>query len=293
MASASDRTAQLRYKCLAADNWSLYPAKSDIDLTCHALRNVESATFCDGTYMGPGGSFDISSGQDIVIAGNSVMLSTSGGNSMNVSNAGNIEINSTNSGISLTSIGATVVDSSSLDIINSNNGSPLIRLTNNASEEATIQKVNLGSGSGMFISNTSGDLTLGSRNIVLATNTTTGSIIMRGDIQFGSSLFIASVSGTYTINNTGQRYYSFTVDATGAAAAIELPLITATNLGVQYLITNINITNALDIISQTSQNIYGGGTAPSTSKPNIVTANQPRLLTAIQVASANYGWSMI
>jgi hypothetical protein len=67
MASEGDRIAQSKYKCLAADNWSLYPAKGNVDLDCYALTYVQSATFCDGTYLGPGGSFDISSSHNIAI----------------------------------------------------------------------------------------------------------------------------------------------------------------------------------------------------------------------------------
>lgn len=67
MSSASDRTALLKYKCLAADKWSRYPATQDVDMACYSIENLESETFCDGTYIGPGASFDITSTQDIVI----------------------------------------------------------------------------------------------------------------------------------------------------------------------------------------------------------------------------------
>jgi|688.fasta_scaffold381919_1 hypothetical protein len=78
MSTESDRVAQEKYKCLAANNWSLYPAKQDVDLDCYALTYVQSATFCDGTYVGPGASFDISSSHNIVVtSANSVDPSSS------------------------------------------------------------------------------------------------------------------------------------------------------------------------------------------------------------------------
>jgi hypothetical protein len=67
MASAGERTAQLKYQCLAANKWSNYPATRDVEMACNSIQDVSSMTFCDGTYMGPGGSFDISSGEPIVI----------------------------------------------------------------------------------------------------------------------------------------------------------------------------------------------------------------------------------
>jgi hypothetical protein len=67
MSSAGERTAQLKYQCLAADKWSRYPATQDVNMGCNSIVNLQSETFCDGTYIGPGGSFDISSGQDIMI----------------------------------------------------------------------------------------------------------------------------------------------------------------------------------------------------------------------------------
>ena len=67
MASAGERTAMLKYQCLAANKWSRYPATQDVNMDCNSINNILSETFCDGTYIGPGGSFDISSGERIVI----------------------------------------------------------------------------------------------------------------------------------------------------------------------------------------------------------------------------------
>lgn len=47
MSSAGDRTALLKYRCLAADKWSLYPAKTDVNMDCHTLDNLGGVTFCN------------------------------------------------------------------------------------------------------------------------------------------------------------------------------------------------------------------------------------------------------
>jgi hypothetical protein len=67
MSTESDRITQSKYKCLAADKWSRYPATHDVNMGCNDINQFESMTFCDGTYMGPGGSFDISSSHNIEI----------------------------------------------------------------------------------------------------------------------------------------------------------------------------------------------------------------------------------
>ena len=73
MSSAGERTALLKYQCLKADKWSHYPATQDVNMGCNSIINLQSETFCDGTYIGPGGSFDISSGQAIDITSSSTL----------------------------------------------------------------------------------------------------------------------------------------------------------------------------------------------------------------------------
>lgn len=62
MASAGDRTAMLKYKCLAADKWSRYPATQTVDMDCHSLKDLGGATFCgsDVTITAASGEVDIS-----------------------------------------------------------------------------------------------------------------------------------------------------------------------------------------------------------------------------------------
>jgi hypothetical protein len=44
---------------------------TDIDMSCNAILDLSFITFCDGTYIGPGSSFDISTNQVLKIIGNS------------------------------------------------------------------------------------------------------------------------------------------------------------------------------------------------------------------------------
>lgn len=43
---------------------------SDVDFDCNLLNEVSAINFCDGTYIGPGSSFDISTNQVLKIIGN-------------------------------------------------------------------------------------------------------------------------------------------------------------------------------------------------------------------------------
>jgi hypothetical protein len=73
--SAGRRTAQLQCRACAPRStgggsvppttWSQYPATQDVNYACHRLLDVSGIAFCDGTYIGPGGSFDISSNDTI------------------------------------------------------------------------------------------------------------------------------------------------------------------------------------------------------------------------------------
>lgn len=48
-------------------NWFNYPAISNVSLGCKNIYDVSAINLCNGTYLGPGGSFDISSTEKIVI----------------------------------------------------------------------------------------------------------------------------------------------------------------------------------------------------------------------------------
>lgn len=58
----------------SAATWSQYAATRDVSFGCFQLRDVSGINFCDGTYIGHGASFDISSGERIDITSNSNVL---------------------------------------------------------------------------------------------------------------------------------------------------------------------------------------------------------------------------
>jgi hypothetical protein len=80
----------------------------------------------------------------------------------------------------------------------------------------------------------------------------------------------------------------------GLNLTARLPDATATNVGTQFIITNVNTTNNnLTVTTVTGdQDIYSStGAARETSK----TLNQAhsQIFTAIQVGASTFGWSMV
>jgi hypothetical protein len=75
--SASRTTTQLKSRpccqpprpCPLPTNWARYPATQDVDVSCNRIVDVSGISFCDGTYIGSGNSFDISSNQVLVLSG--------------------------------------------------------------------------------------------------------------------------------------------------------------------------------------------------------------------------------
>lgn len=51
----------------SAATWSQFPATQNVDMSCNLINDVSGINFCDGTYIGPGGSFDISSNDTVKI----------------------------------------------------------------------------------------------------------------------------------------------------------------------------------------------------------------------------------
>lgn len=72
--SAGARTAQLHCRACGPSirgsnpiTWSQFPATQNVNMGCNCIVDVSGIYFCDGTYIGHGNSFDISSNQNIVI----------------------------------------------------------------------------------------------------------------------------------------------------------------------------------------------------------------------------------
>lgn len=80
-----------------------YTATQDIDMSCNRMLDVSNLTFCDGTYMGPGVGFDISTNQPLVIrstdfsgismTGNQIVSIVPNNTRFEVVTGGNVAIN--------------------------------------------------------------------------------------------------------------------------------------------------------------------------------------------------------
>lgn len=52
-----------------APRWSQFPATQAVNVGCNELSNTQSLSFCDGTTMGPGNSFDVKAPVPLVLEG--------------------------------------------------------------------------------------------------------------------------------------------------------------------------------------------------------------------------------
>jgi hypothetical protein len=53
----------------SAPEWSEFPATQDVDVDCNGLTSVRDVSFCDGSFIGPGSSFDIAAKDVLVMSG--------------------------------------------------------------------------------------------------------------------------------------------------------------------------------------------------------------------------------
>jgi hypothetical protein len=53
----------------SAPDWSEFPATQDVDFDCNGLTSVRDISFCDGSFIGPGSSFDIAANDVLVMSG--------------------------------------------------------------------------------------------------------------------------------------------------------------------------------------------------------------------------------
>ena len=244
----------LKNKCLAAHNWSLYPAKKDVVMSCHNITEIGSLSFCDGTVMGPVGStFDISSSERIIRYitpirfGNSVDATTVAFNSgcAIAYNVGSVfTTNATTNQFNTTTVfgngtSAMTVTCASGCTMNYNADSAL---TFNSGSSATFN-----SGS-TFVSNTTSTF-----NAAIQFTTPTAATISAGIISY---------------NCTSSSVLTRTLDL-NPNPAIDISGISITNAreGGQYVlvITNSSTTPGNNVILRFA---LGSGTSPRTNVTN-------------------------
>lgn len=323
MSSAGDRTANLRYRCLAADKWSRYPAVQDVDMGCNSIINLERATFCDGTYIGPGSSFNIDTDQDLNIKSSTKVSIMSSTNDITLDDADRLITIMTGTD-TLTpniitfgpSLDVRVTDNitfeSSADIsISTDNSNGLITLStrdgqqtftmypdysdvlntynpvttiyakdDNANEASIILRP-----AQYNISLTSIKNGVNNANITL--DGSDGAVAVSAGVRYKNSQTLSGV-GSYTPTSSDYAL-SFPTSTT-----ITMPVITATNVGQQYIITNTGIAP----VSLTIQTPGGSSQSFYTKTGNVlaitVSAGYSYIFTAIKTTSnTTYGWSAI
>ena len=104
--------------------------------------------------------------------------------------------------------------------------------------------------------------------------------VKKGSVRYSTTY---STSGS-TLNNNST--YSNTFD--GTSLTCTLPSVTSANVGIQFLITNVN-SNSLSVIAN-NQSIYSSG---SSATSRTLLQYESRIFTAIQTNTTIYGWSMV
>jgi hypothetical protein len=106
------------------------------------------------------------------------------------------------------------------------------------------------------------------------------------NIKYPTSYNTAQVS----LSNTSNSVQTFNISVAPFGAI--LPIVSATNVGTQFIITNVNANN-LGVSTSSSQSIYSSTGAPS-SLSRVLAEGNSRIFTAIQTTgSSTYGWSMV
>ena len=77
----------------------------------------------------------------------------------------------------------------------------------------------------------------------------------------------------------------------GGTLTVNLFTVDATNVGLSYLITNINLSN-LKVAAIGGQTIYSSTGLPALTPRNL-NQGHSQIFTALQVGASTYGWSMV
>jgi hypothetical protein len=144
--------------------------------------------------------------------------------------------------------------------------------------------INIYTGGAVKIGNITGSGNLLTINATKATlKTTNGFQLLDSNIQYPSSFF--------TSNQNVSATSSYALTFNGTTLTATLPVVSSTNVGTQFLITNTNA-GSMTVASSSSQLIYFTGSAAATSRT--LTTGSSHILTAIRTTTnATFGWSMV
>ena len=104
--------------------------------------------------------------------------------------------------------------------------------------------------------------------------------VKKGSVKYSTTY---STSGSTLTNNST---YSHTFN--GSSLICNLPSVDSANVGIQFLITNVN-SNSLSVTTS-SQFIYSSG---SSATLRTLLQYESQIFTAIQTNTTTYGWSMV
>lgn len=161
----------------SAATWSQFPATQNVDMSCNLINDVSGINFCDGTYIGPGGSFDISSND-------AVKILTGGVNGIELAPGS----------------GTTTISGGSAGIA---------KLQLSTAGDTTVGSIRADDAEAAVLVETTADLYLNSGgSTYVKTTNATGNILLQvdGDSEatLGSSQFqVASVTGNATVRVQG------------------------------------------------------------------------------------------
>ena len=208
---------------------------------CNSIINLQSETFCDGTYVGPGGSFDISSNHHIVIKSSSKIsldtVSGGGTSDINLISGGDIALTCPTKTVSLGDTAGT----GNITKISLSDGSGIISLIANG----TIFELNDGSG----------EINQTATIINLRANNTSGAINMNANSVITTCLeYQVNPTNSFAVRDAGLISMIATGNITAEADIIDLSAGTTMNLtGSTVSIKNkikgdgiINVGNAVD-----------------------------------------------
>jgi len=99
------------------------------------------------------------------------------------------------------------------------------------------------------------------------------------------------VSNYYTTSQSINATFPYALTFNGASITATLPSVSGTNVGTQYLITNVNASN-LVVGASGGQLIYSA-TSPSSATSRTLGSGHSQIFTAIQTGVGVYGWSMV
>ena len=106
-----------------------------------------------------------------------------------------------------------------------------------------------------------------------------------GNLKYSTTYHTSSPT---TLNTISKYSNTFDVNSGGTCT---LTLVDSNNVGVQFLITNVNSSNLI-VNTSSSQNIYSSTSPPSATTRTLAQYNS-QIFTAIQTGLSNYGWSMV